>query len=644
MTNCSSLTPATQIFLIGNPNAGKSTVFNRLTGSRVHTGNWNGVTVSATTKIITHAAQNYSVTDLPGIYGMTAFSQDEANAIAAIERNPEAIFVNIVDINTLEKSLNLTIQLLDHGARVILLPNFTTTAKKRGLVIDYHKLSACLGVPICTADPHSRTFAAEFMDFVAQNSPATHPKASRTSPARKAKISQIISSCITQSPSTPYAFTRLDNILTNRFLGIPIFLIIMLATFWLTFGIVGSTFSDCLVSVWELFAKSILNLLSLASSPAWLASFVGEGILNSVGGIIGFLPQICLLWLCLEFLEQSGYISRIVWLLEPKLNRLGLSGKSAFPLLLGFGCTTLATPTVLAIKSRPAREKTASILPFINCNAKLPVLLCIASAIFPEHTPIIIFLLYILGVVVAVSVAAIWQKLRPTPSQNEIFEFTPLCLPSFTRLLSKTLLTAARFLRKIWSIVLIFGVIIWFISNFDFALCPTEIQNSMLASLAQIFTPIFAPLGLGLGSVIALIVGIVAKEMVLSCIAVLNSTTVISASLIDPMAFVHFDIYSGVAFLVFCCLYTPCVSALAQLRAVLPRRQFFVQILLQFCVAYGMSLLISTIIKSLAICGFGGVTCVLVVAILCAFLFYIGLKRRFINRKCDRNCNFCNRT
>ena len=636
--------PTTQIFFIGNPNAGKSTVFNRLTGSRVHTGNWNGVTVSATNRIISHLSQNYTITDLPGIYGLATFSQDEENAITAINRHPEAIFVNVVDINTLEKSLYLTIQLIDSGAKVILLPNFTATAKRRGLEIDYQKLGTSLGIPVCTSNPNSRTFTADFLDFISYTDISPHTKSNRTSLARRAKISQILSTCITQLPRTPYVFTRIDKLLTNRYLGIPIFLLIMLATFWLTFGVVGSSLSKGFVFAWELFAKVFINLFSIMNCPSWVIDFLREGVFNSIGGIIGFLPEICLLWFCLEFMEQSGYISRIVWLLEPKLNRIGLSGKSAFPLLLGFGCTTLATPAVLAIKSRPVREKTASILPFISCNAKLPVLLCIASAIFPQYTPITIFLLYILGVVVAISVAMIWQALRPTSSQNEIFEFTPLCLPKFGHLLSQTLVTAIRFLRKIWSIVLVFGVIIWFISNFNFTLQPVEIQYSILASLAQIVAPVFAPLGFGWGSVVALIVGIVAKEMVLSCIAVLNGTTALSASLIDSTAIIHFDIYSGVAFLVFCCLYTPCISALTQLRAVLTCRQFIVQMLVQFCVAYSLSMIISTVIKSFIICGIWAVICVFVITISSAVLLYFVLKKRFINRKCNRNCNFCNRS
>ncbi len=634
---------AKAIFLVGNSNSGKSTVFNRLTKRRVHTGNWNGVTVSAETSAILHKGERFLITDLPGIYSLNSVTLDEINANKSIKSNPDAIFVNVVDCNALSKSLNLTLELIASGLRVVVLLNFTQTAKRRGLELDLSVLSKSLNVPVCSLNPFDTRFTCDLLNFITQNPPQKHPKKQMTALARKREIDRILSQIVIKPATKPYAYTRADNVFTSRVFGVPIFLIFLLASFWLTFGVVGNTLKESAVFMWELCVKVIISLFSSLDFPQWLINFVGDGVLASVGGIIGFLPQICIMWLCLELLEQSGYISRIVWLLEPFFVRLGLSGKSAFSLLLGFGCTTLATPTTLAIKSRTAREKTACILPYMSCNAKLPVLLCVASVLFPQHTVLAVFLLYLLGVGVAIVSLGFWQKIRPTPTQNEIFEFTPLVLPNFASLLHKTLLTATRFLRKIWGIVLVFGVIVWFASNFNFMLQPSEINESILSKLAQVLAPIFVPLGLNWGSVVALVVGIVAKEMVLSTIAVLNGTTNVIASLVDPNAVVHFDLFSGIAFLIFCTLYTPCISALSQLKAVLPRKIFIAQIITQFVLAYVISLIAVKVTKSLVLCGVWEVVLAVSLAVLCAILLYFVLKWCFCHKKCSRNCNFCNR-
>lgn len=638
-----SITPQ-KILLVGNPNAGKSTIFNRLTHGSARTGNWNGVTVDVDTRTLERVGQQYQIADLPGIYGLTAFSQDEKNALAHLNQQENALIINIIDSATLAKSLHLTLQLIASGRRVVLLFNFVEQAGTNGTKIDYKKIGVLLGVPVLCYDPKNRDFDAQFWDKIRADTSqkaAQNPIPAQSAQARKKQIDRLLACCVIgQGGEQNRAYTGLDKIANRPFRGVLIFVIILLFIFWLTFGAVGSWLSEMAVFAWELCAKSIMSVISLLNLPSGMNDFFADGMLGSIGGVIGFLPQICLLWFCLEFLEQSGYIARIVWVLEPLLNKIGLSGKSAFSMLLGFGCTTIAVPSVLAIKSPVARQKTASILPFFTCNAKLPVLLCVASAIFPQNAFVVVFLLYLLGVGVAIAVAGVWQALRPTPIQNEIIEFTPLVLPKFGALCRQTLRTAGNFLRKIWSVVLICGVIIWFASSFDFALRPVAIEESILSKIAQLIAPIFAPLGLGWGSVVALVVGIAAKEMVLSTIAVLNGTTALS-TLLDPMAVVHFDTFSGVAFLVFCVLYTPCVSALAQLRAILPKRAFWGQVVGQFVLAYCVSWLVMTAVKAAAKSGTLAVVVALVLAIMVGVGLFFVLKRRKSCSKCNRNCNFC---
>lgn len=638
-----------EILVIGNPNAGKSTIFNTLTRGRAHTGNYNGVTVDASTRSIAGGAGRYEVTDLPGIYGLEPYSPDEINAVTMLQRHPDAICVNVVDANTLAKSLHLTLQLIEAGRRVIVLANFAKKAADRGVKIDYVRLSGMLGVPVLALDFFADDFVAELLRKIEAGAPTsstkTHQKREQVAGCaidRQSRIDEIVRACVESTRGVgEYAFCRADRWLTRPLIGVLFFLAVMLAIFALTFGTAGSSLAQCVNFGWQLCAKFILSLCSVLHAPVWLMDFLEQGVLASIGGVIGFLPQVCLLWFCLEFLEQSGYIARVVWLLEPVLGRWGLSGKSVFGMLLGFGCTAIALPSVLAIKSGIARQKTASILPFVTCNARLPVLSCVASAIFPSHAVLAVFLLYLLGIITALVVAKIWQVIQPTPPSEEIVEFTPLMRPRFKTLCVNTARTAGHFLRKIWSIVLVFGMIIWFISNFDFCLQPVSIEESMLAQISGWVAPVFAPLGLGWGSVVALVVGVVAKEMVLSCMAVLNGAGNLAISLVDPTSIVHFDLTSGVAFLVFCTLYTPCISALGQLRAVLSKRAFWAQLVMQLAVAWGASSIAALFCRAVVASGWSGALVALGLACFFAILLFFVLKKKKKCSKCDGKCNFC---
>jgi len=636
--------PLTRICLVGNPNAGKTTIYNRLTRSNAHTGNWNGVTTSVATKVTQIASRQFLISDLPGIYSLNGHSIDERNAIDFIKRNRDVVYVNVIDCNTLEKSLHLCLQLIELGVRVVLMPNFIKKATRRGLKIDFEELARALGVGIIVPRSHLNIDSREFIYSIDNAKVVKQCQKKLTPLARKQKIDKILARVIITNSASTYGYSRLDSVFTSPCVGTLIFLITMFAIFWLTFGAVGSWLNDKIVDFWNWTADLIICGFTDIGSPEWLKNFIQEGVLNSIGGIIGFLPQICLLWLCLEFLEQSGYLARVVWLTENMLNRLGLSGKSALPLLLGFGCTTLALPTVESIGTQTARKKTASILCYLVCNAKLPVLLCVASVIFPQYAVLVVFCVYLLSIAVSIILLLVWQKICPTPVQNEIFEFTPLVLPNFWRLVSATLRSAINFLHKIWSVVLIFGILVWILSHLGFDLQPAQIENSILAQISKIIAPIFAPLGFEWGSVVSLCVGVVAKEMILSSIAVLNGATNITVSLCDPTAIVHFDFFSAIAFLVFCSLYTPCVSALSQLRTVLSRREFLGQIVMQFAVAFVVSLVAKSFARAFGVLNIWCVGCIVCIAVLLTVLAYRVLKRIFGCKNCGRGCNFCNRT
>ena len=629
------------IFLVGNPNAGKSTIFNLLTGGNAHTGNWGGVTVEKESGILNAKGKKFYITDLPGIYNLCPVTTDEINAVRAIQENKGAVFLNVIDVNTLEKSLRLTLELRNAGLKVIVLLNLNKIAKKRGLSIDIKCLEKELSLPVIDVDLDKKTLIDKILiqiEKIKSNS-LLYKKSSTSELVKEGR--ELAKKVILARPKTRYSYSSLDYILLHKIWGIPIFLSIMLLIFWLTFGIVGSTLSDSVGWLWQKFANMIVSILGTVNAPIWAVNFIDEAILGGVGGVLCFLPQIVLLWVCLEFLEQSGYIARLVWLVDPFCKKIGLSGRSVFSLLLGFGCTTLALPTVETIQAKKSRYKTAVMLPYLTCNAKLPVLGCVAGALFMGYSVLIIFGLYVLGVVVSLGLAFFMQKFSPTPATSEIIEFTPLRLPKWKEILRVSLATMVRFLRKIWGIILCFSILIWFLSNFTIELSLAKrTEESILASVANFLTPIFAPLGFSWGIVVALMVGIVAKEMVLSTIGVLCATDNLSLALINPSSVVHFDIFSGIAFLVFCLLYTPCISALAQLRSVLPRKIFWTTQVLQFGVAYFVSYLVMQAVRSLYIGGVANLLWVIIMAVVFVALLIVVLRKGKCSR-CMGNCKFC---
>ena len=623
-----------KLVLVGNPNAGKSTVFNKLTKSNEHTGNWGGVTVDSAKKCMQYNGKKYVVVDTPGIYGMDAKSIDEINAVREINENKDAIFLNVIDVNTLKKSLYFTLQLLSLGVRVVLVVNFFEVAKKRGLVVDFEKLSQILGVDfVCVQKGDA--WEKELLSKIQNNKIRQASFDIKTADKHK-EIAKILDKVVQKKPKDLYAFGRLDKIFLRRTSGIICFVLIMASIFWLTFGAVGSSVCDGFCYVVERVFEGVLSLFCYLNPPDWAISFV-QAILGSVGGVLSFLPQIVLLYSLLSFLEQSGYVARMVFLFEPFFAKLGLSGKSVFGLLLGFGCTTLALPSVQTIDNDTAKTKTALLLPYITCHAKLPIIASIAAAIFFECQVLIILLMYFIGVAVALLIAFVLQKVYPTKIKSEIIEFTPLRMPRLTAVFKSSIVAAGAFLRKVGTIIFVFGIVIWFLKTFDFTLQPVNrIEDSILSQIARLIAPIFAPLGFEWGEVVALLVGIVAKEMVLSTIFLLNG----GAGVVDGV--VSFDICSGIAFLVFCVLYTPCISALARLYSILPKRVFVWSQIGQFFVAYIFSMIIMSIIKCILQSNFLGLIWVVIFSIVVFFVLHLWVKRKFGKNKGCKGCKFCN--
>ena len=674
-----------KVYLVGNPNAGKSTVFNKLVGGNAHTGNWHGVTVTSESKKIKFNNKEYFVCDLPGLNGMMPYSPEEKVSVQAIINNTNAVFVNVIDLNNLERSLNLTLQLLELNLKVVILFNFANKTKKQKIKINKEKFEIFLKLKTEYVNLKDRKFKNKVFNLIEKANYCT-PKyvqelkleksnlsrfdailaregllddeklnkqystnfgLDKINKIRQEYIAQILKICEYNSKNKEYGTSKLDKLLLNKYVAIPLFFAVMLLIFAITFGKVGGFFSDLVQLVVDFCGAGLIKLLNILNAPEYVTNFFSEAIIGGLGSILCFLPQVLLLFLALDILEQVGLLSRIAWLLDSILSKVGLSGKSIFSMLMGFGCTTSALPTTTALQNKMVRTKTALVLPFMSCSAKLPVYSAIGGAFFFIGNIFVIFGLYLLGIFLAFIFALISQKIMPTKFNDDVLEFTPLRLPRAREMFKNVLNKLLQFISKIWSIILIFTIVIWFLNNFTikFEYITNSTQISILQNIANLIAPIFSPLGFEWGAVVALLIGIVAKEMVLSSIAVLNGVTEagVASSLLDINSVVHFSTASCLAFLVFCLIYTPCISALAQLKSLVPKKVFWIYLILQFVVAYLVSLIVYLIASLITGLQIDFIIWAILLACVIAISIFLVLKYFFINKKHCAVCNFCNK-
>ena len=655
-----------KVYLIGNPNVGKSTIFNAITHSNRKISNWNGVSVDIENREIKYHNQSYLIYDLPGIYSLQGFTLEEKIAVQEIAKNQDAIFVNIINFSNLKRSLNLTIQLLEVGLKVVIIFNFFDNYFD---VFDMQNFDKNLGIKSLNFNPKNREFLPQFFDLIKDvktikipylekfkivdpdiNSISNFINSSKNSldcitQERQLFIQKILKN--TQKTSKKHKkLTKIDRVLLNKHFIIFAFLLFGIFVFWLAFGFLGERCSSCFGYVCNLFTEYILSTLKVLGAPQMVESFCGE-VLAGVGGVLCFLPQIAILYLFMQILEQSGVLSRFAWGVNPILKRFGLSGQGVFSLLMGFGCTTTALPTTITIKDKRERIKTAMLLPYMSCSAKLPVFACICGAFLGSFAVLAVFLLYLLGVLVGVCFAGIMQKIYPTKNSFGVMEFTPVIRPKLKVVLSQTLTLMWQFIKKITTIILFLTIILWFFNNFslDFRFLEDKNGESILLVLGKLLTPIFAPLGFEWGNVVTLLVGLSAKEMIISSIAVLNgvSESGVAMSIMTASSPVHFTSPSCVSFLVFCLLYSPCISALAQLKSLLNKKVFWRYVFVQFIIAY----MVSLVFYDAFLIIFNGFSIFnmwfLILSVLAGICLYFVMKRYLLPKKKCFECNLCNR-
>ena len=624
--------------LVGNQNCGKTTLFNALTGSNQHVGNFPGVTVDQKTGDI-RGEKNCSVVDLPGIYSLRPYTQEEiVSRDFILNQKPDGI-INIVDATNIERNLYLTLQLLELRVPMVLALNMMDEVRANGGSIDVQKMSTALGIPVVPISAAKGEGVSELVDqaltvargrilpkvtdFCADDS-AVHrclhavihlisDHAERLGiPTRfcAAKLieggdsleselqldeneKELLEHCIVQMESETgldrnaaladmrYTFiesvvaasvikcresreharsVRIDRILTGKYTAIPSFLAVMFLTFFLTFHVIGQRLSDLLAAGIDALTAAADHALTAYGINPVVHSLIIDGIFAGVGSVLVFLPIIVTLFFFLSILEDTGYMARVAFVMDKPLRRIGLSGRSIVPMLIGFGCSVPAIMATRTVSSDRDRKMTILLTPYMSCSAKISIYAFFTAAFFPRYGALVMILLYILGIFIGILAALIMNKTvfrgKPVPFVMELPNYRLPGLKSVGLLLWEK---AKDFLQRAFTIIFLATVIIWFLQSFDTRLnVVADSSYSLLALIGQWIAPVFAPLGFAdWRCATALISGFVAKESVVSTLEVLLGGVAVTGL---------FSTCSAISFLVFTLLYTPCVAAVATIR------------------------------------------------------------------------------
>ena len=660
--------------LAGNQNCGKTTLFNQLTGSNQHVGNFPGVTVDRKSGAI-RGHENTLVTDLPGIYSLSPYTAEEiVSREFILKENPRGI-INIVDATNIERNLYLTLQLMELDIPMVLALNMMDEVRGNGGTVKINEMERMLGIPVvpisasknegvdelvkhaihvayyqekpgrqdfCSPDDHGGAvhraihgimhliedhaksagiplrFAAckiiegdhlvedalnltenekEMIEhiIIQMEEERGMDRAAAMADMRFSFIEDVCSRTVVKPhESKEHARSvKIDKILTGKYTAIPCFILIMALVFYLTFNVVGAFLQKLLEKGIENLTVIVDNALTRGGVNEVIHSLVIDGIFTGVGSVLSFLPLIVVLFFFLSLLEDTGYMARVAFVTDKALRKIGLSGRSIVPMLVGFGCTV---PGVMASRTLPSardRKLTVLLTPFMSCTAKLPVYVFFASIFFPKHSGLVIVSLYALGIIMGIIVALVGKN---TFFKGEAVPFV-MELPSYRMPGAKNVLMllwdkAKDFLERAFSVIFVASIVIWLLQSFDLRLnfvSGVDNSKSILASIAGVVAPVFSLQGFGDWRIVtALVAGFMAKESVVSTLSVLTGTVGALSALITPSA--------AYSLLVFCLLYTPCVAAIASIKRELGVKWSFFVVVFQCLLAWVVSLVFSLIL------------------------------------------------
>ena len=579
------------VALLGNPNVGKTTVFNLLTGSNQYVGNWPGVTIEKKEGLF---QEDIKIVDLPGIYAMDTFSNEEKVSKSFLENEDVDIIVNVVDASNLSRNLYLTTQLMQFNKPIVILLNMLDIAESRGINIDAQKLGKELGVTVIpiiakSKKKNSTDKIYETLKNVVGNTTIYRTNFGSETETYK-KLEEILSRCTKYTLSKKESISdKIDNIVLNPILAYPIFLGFLLLLFKFTFDWVGGPLQEGLAEVIDAYVATPLDSLLSTSSP-WFRSLILDGIIGGVGGTLPFFPLIFTLFLGISVFEDSGYMSRTAFLMDRIMRKVGLSGKAFIPMVMGMGCSSPAIMATRTLESEKDRKITALIAPLMTCGAKLPIYALFASIFFPNNEALVTTSLYLVGIVVAILIALVLNKTSLNSEVEPfILELPEYKVPTIDALLKNTWNKSKGFLIRVVTIMFAMSVVLWALSSFGFNGFTENMDESFLSYLGRVISPIFAPLGFSdWKASVAILSGLGAKEIVVNTLSVLygNLDTVL------PTMFTGVTAY---AFLVFSALYTPCIAALATMRKEYGNKMMFISFGYQFAVAWIGAFLVKTI-------------------------------------------------
>jgi ferrous iron transport protein B len=640
---------------VGNPNCGKTTLFNAYTGANLKVANWPGVTVEKKEGAFKYHDMKFKLVDLPGIYSLTSYTMEERLTREFILHSDVDVIINIVDASSLERNLYLTLQLIELGKPVILALNMMDIIEERGMEIDLHRLPEMLGIPVIPVSARKKTGLDILMHTVAHHKDRyldhnlEHHHGSLKQASLKHKhqhhneytivysdliedkideisellkkqygeidnlrwnaikilekdktilgrypldhnkvldrsyeediinqkydfIEEIVEEVVVNKSSKAASTDKVDRLLTHPILGMPIFFGIMALVFLFTFQ-VGDFIKGYFEIGLGIFSDGVLKLLEFIGAGTFLTSLIVDGIVAGVGGILTFLPNIFILFLALAFLEDSGYMSRVAYVMDGLMGKLGLSGRAFIPMLLGFGCTVPAIMASRSLENMQDRRKTILVTPFMSCSARLPIYVLFSEMFFARYAMLAAYSMYLIGIAVAIIVAYVMHK----NTENKVSNTLLIELPEYKAPNMRTIFIyvwekVKEYLTKAGTTIFAASVMIWFILNFGPHGMVTDMSESFGAFIGKGLAPLLVPAGLGMWQiVVALISGIAAKEVVVSSFSVLFGITNITspdgmASLSGMLSGMGFGALNAYSLMVFSLLYIPCAATIGVIQ------------------------------------------------------------------------------
>ena len=687
------------ILLLGNPNTGKTTLFNQLTKSHEKVGNWNGVTNNYIIKKMKYNDKELNVVDLPGSYSLTPLTYEEKVAVDFLYKdNYKSLTLCVCEIDGLSKNLFLALQLLEYGQNLMIVIN--NKNKQKYHQVDVSKLSSILGVSVFLVDfennnqidnlkkeifeykkevshfnfvylnaylknfsnlkihidnfnqDYALTKLLEQDEFFLKETKSKVPdKIEEISYLRHNFIKSL--DCIKQKEKK-IGWKKIDNVILNKYLAIPIFLLIMLAIFYLTFFSFGVFLSDLLENlVLNVVRKSFISVLTKLTNEQLIISFFEQGIFSAFAIIVKFLPQVLLLFFFLNLIEQSGYLSRVAFIFEDYLAIFGLSGKSVYTVLMGFGCTVPAIMTSRTVANKKTQIRTAILTPYMSCSAKIPIYAVLGGAFFGANNVFVILFLYLFGLGVGFLVSYLLEKtILKSQRDNFVLEFTPLQIIKFKKLLQDIYLSTKEFFKRVFVLIICSNIIIWAMSSFSFNLSYVGslagqgrifFQKSILQVISELIMPIFKPLGFtSWAHVSALITGLIAKEIVVSTLALFGSYGSVNGlanQFKDVTSLVYFSPAGAFSFLMFVLIYPPCFASIGMLKKEIGKQWTATAVCLQIVLAYVLSLIAYHAYSFFQIAPFEFFALIFIVLVFALSLKFIFFKKKCVN--CLKNCKKC---